>query len=316
MLLVATMMLAQLVCGSVGDAPNKIVSAEMKVTSLALKVTTANLRGAGTDNAVYFDVGPWSWRLNQRWRNDFERGHTDIFTLDVPKGFTLGDIVWLRLHKKGLFGITGTRDGFTGAWHPEQIVLLVNGKECAPEPVTQPLNSRFWFWRRVNGFNPYLDPTSFVRSLRLQPNDPLPWHAKVAGFFTTTLFKRRGISGWLDCPEQKQDVRNDKPCAAVPELVCASGDLVRSPAVSTDGLATIDIKLDKLEFCSENTGCYQDVDLRTAPGFAKPRYLRIEYHFKEKKFPKDKQSLRVCGNLRWDTDREGWWEIHTTKAEF
>ena len=316
MLLAAMIILAQLICGSITDAPNKIVTAGTKVSSLAAKVTTRNLRGAGTDNAVYFDVGPWSWRLNKPWRNDFERGHTHIFELDVPEGFALDDIVWLRLHKKGLFGVTGTRDGFTGAWHPERIALLVNGIECAPEEVTHPLNSRYWFWRKFKSFHPYRDPTSFVRSLRLKPNDALPWHAKVTGFFTTPLFKRRGISGWLNCPEQKQDVGTDKPCAAVPKRVCATGQVLRSPAVSTDGLATIDLKLDKLEFCSENAACDQYVDLRDVPNFARPRYLRVEYQFKERKFPKAGETSRVCGRLRWDTDREGWWEIHTTQLKF
>ena len=119
MFLAATIMLAQLVCRPIAGAPNEILTAGTKIKRLAVKVTTLDLRGAGTDNAVYFDVGPWSWRLKKRWRNDF-------------------------------------------------------------------------------------DPASFVRSLRLQTNDALPWHAKLTGFFTTPLFKRRGISGWLNCPEEKQ----------------------------------------------------------------------------------------------------------------
>ena len=313
-MLVATIILTQLVCGHNPDASKRMVMAETKVITLAVKVTTRDLRGAGTDNAVYFDVGPWSWRLNKPWRNDFERGDTNTFKLDVPSGFTLDDVLWLRLHKKGLFGVTGTRDGFTGAWHPERITLLVNGTECNEE-VPQSLNSRFWFWRNPNDFNPYLNPTNFVRSLRLKPNDAIRWPDKLIAFFTTPLFKRRGISGWLDCPEQKQAVGMDKPCEAAPKLVCATGKLSRSPAVSTDNLATIDLLLEKLEFCSANAACDQYVDLTTNPQFARPRYLRVEYHFKKKKFPTNGQTVRVCGSLQWDTDREGWWEIHTTKLE-
>jgi len=316
MLLAATIILAQLVCGPNGDPANSLVAAGMKVTSLAVKVTTRDLRGAGTDNAIYFDVGPWSWRLNKPWRNDFERGHTDIFKLEVPKDFALDDIVWLRLHKKGLFGVTGTRDGFTGAWHPERIALLVNGVECANEEVTSPLNSRYWFWRKANSFSPYRDPASFVRSLRLKPNDALRWPDKVTGFFTTSLFKRRGISGWLECPEEKQNGAPNKPCMAVPRRVCATGEVFRPTAVSTDGLATIDLKLHSLEFCSDDASGQQNVDLQATQNSARPSYLRIEYEFKKENFPKKGQRLRVCGRLRWDTDREGWWEIHTTQLEF
>ena len=225
-------------------------------------------------------------------------------------------IVWLRLHKKGLFGVTGTRDGFTGAWHPERIALLVNGVECANEEVTSPLNSRYWFWRKANSFSPYRDPASFVRSLRLKPNDALRWPDKVTGFFTTSLFKRRGISGWLECPEEKQNGAPNKPCMAVPRRVCATGEVFRPTAVSTDGLATIDLKLHSLEFCSDDASGQQNVDLQATQNSARPSYLRIEYEFKKENFPKKGQRLRVCGRLRWDTDREGWWEIHTTQLEF
>src|SRR5687768_13729220 len=127
MLLVVTIILTQIICRPSAEAPNNAVAVGTKISTLAVKVTTRDRRGAGTDNAVYFDVGPWSWRLNNRWRNDFERGRTDTFNLKVPEGFAADDILWLRLHKKGLFGVTGTRDGLTGAWHPGRIALLVNG---------------------------------------------------------------------------------------------------------------------------------------------------------------------------------------------
>ena len=309
MLLVATIFLAQLVCGSIGNAPNKTVTAETKVKTLAVKVTTRDLRGAGTDNAVYFDVGPWSWRLNQPWRNDFERGHTDTFELEVPSGFALDDVVWLRLHKKGLFGVTGTSDGFSGAWHPERIALVVNGIECTPEEVTKPLNSRYWFWRKVRDIDPYADPNSLLRTLRKKPNDSLPWLARVTGFFTTPLFKKRGISGWIKCPEQKEKDSVDKDCGRVPALVCATGKVFQSPALSNDGLATIDLALDSLEFCSDTHNCYQRGDLDQTQVAVRPRYLRIEYRHERNQVPLKNDRVRICGQLLWDTDREGWWEI-------
>ena len=308
-MLLAFVILLQLVCRPFADEQ----SGAPAVKNLAVRITTRDLRGAGTNNAVYFDVGPWSWRLNNRWRDDFERSRTDTFNLKVPEGFALSDIIWLRLHKKGLLGVTGTRDGLTGAWHPERITLLVNGVECASEEVSEALNSRRWFWRKPDGFDPYADPASFIRALRLKPNDALPWFAKKTGFFTTPLFKRRDISGWLDCPEQKQNLTIAIPCAAVSKLVCATGKVLRSPAVSNDGLATIDLELEDLEFCSDPTACYKHADLKSADPSARPRYLRVEYEYKNKGIPSAGDHVRICGKLRWDTDREGWWEIHTSE---
>jgi hypothetical protein len=282
------------------------------VNSLTLKITTRDIRGAGTDNAVYFDVGPWSWRLNNAYHNDFEASHTDTFHLDVPKGFAVEDIVWLRLHKKGLFGVTGTRDGLTGAWHPQRIALFVNGVECLSTEVTHPLNSRYWFWTSTD-FDPYSDATSFARTLRLKPNDKLGWLAKSTGFFTTPLFKKRGISGWLDCPEQKQPTSIQNPCAFLPEIACATGQLYRGPALSNDGLATIDLTLATLEFCSATSACQSRAERSEA---VHPRYLRVEYRHLKKPIPKKGDHVRICGKLRWDTDREGWWEIHPPAGSY
>jgi hypothetical protein len=281
----------------------------VKVETLAVQITTRNLRGAGTDNAVYFDVGPWAWRLNSFSRNDFERGHTDTFDLKVPEGFDVNDIVWLRLHKKGLFGVTGMRDGFAGAWHPERITLFVNGIEYASTEVKQRLNSRYWFWTALKKIDPYADPLSFARSLRLKANERLPWFATATGFFTTPLLKKRGISGWINCPEQKENEGIDT-CSHVPALVCASGSVFRAPAISTDGLATIDLTVKVLEFCATSHDCQQRADIFLDQTSTRHRYLRVEYRHRGKRIPKKDESVRACGNLLWDTDKEGWWEIH------
>lgn len=279
--------------------------------SLDLQITTEGTRGAGTDNAVYFDVGPWSWRLNKRFRNDFERGHTDTFHLKVPEGFRLTDVIWLRLHKKGLFSVTGTGDGISGAWHPQRVRLLVDGTEYASADFSaQPLNSRYWFWTKRFAIDPYADPLSFARSLRLKPNDKLPWTAKPTGFITTPLFKKKNISGWLECPEQKENPGLEKPCGRVPQRVCASGEVFGTPARSSDGLATIDLTLDALEFCLDTGVCLQRAKL-TELQDSRPRYLRVEYLHRGNRVPKKDEPVRICGELRWDTDREGWWEIHS-----
>src|SRR5215813_9343141 len=75
-----------------------------RVCKLAVQITTRKDRGAGTDNAVYFDIGPLSWRLNNPGHNDFEGGRTDEFDISPPHDvlLTTDDILWLRLQKKGL----------------------------------------------------------------------------------------------------------------------------------------------------------------------------------------------------------------------
>jgi hypothetical protein len=273
-------------------------------------VATSDIRGSGTDNAVYFDVGPWAWKLNKPFHNDFERGRTDRFSLKVPAGFALRDILWLRLHKKGLLGVTGTRDGFTGAWHPKSITLLVNGTVYASSEVSTPLNSHYWFWTNLSGLDRYAEPASFARSLRLKPNEKLSWIARATGFVTTPLFKKRGISGWLKCPEEQEDLSSVKSCSRVPPRVCATGKVFRSPAISNDGFATIDLSLTVLEFCSEPESCSKRVELNDPRDPIGRRYLRVEYRHRKNRVPKKDEQVRICGRLLWDTDREGWWEIH------
>jgi len=45
------------------------------------------------------------------------------------------------------------------------------------------------------------------------------------------------------------------------------------------------------------------------------RYLRVEYEHKGNLVPGNDTKVRICGDLRWDTDREGWWEIHPRTKE-
>src|ERR1043166_5663460 len=76
-----------------------------RICRLTIKITTRKERGAGTDNAVYLDIGPLSWRLNNPRHNDFEAGHTDQFDISPPDDLflTKDEILWLRLQKKALF---------------------------------------------------------------------------------------------------------------------------------------------------------------------------------------------------------------------
>src|SRR5438874_2590308 len=86
------------------------------IKSLAVRIETANIRGAGTDNAVYFDIGPLAWKLDLPHHNDFERGSNEIYELiragvdlqtNQPVNLKRSDILWRRLQKKGIAGVTG-----------------------------------------------------------------------------------------------------------------------------------------------------------------------------------------------------------------
>jgi hypothetical protein len=283
----------------------------VRIKSLKLQVTTRKDRGAGTDNAVYFDIGPLAWRLNKSWHNDFERGRTDTYNLPLPSGVVLSsdDILWLRLHKKGIIGATGTGDGFDGAWHPQSILLIVNGVPYPPVEITKPLNSRCWYWRSQDPDD--RDPELFARSLRMLPNKRLNTFDKMSGGVTTSLFKKHGISGWLlnsvqrECRGLSQQGESN---VKIPPM-CVTGEVI-AKRKSTDGIETIDLKVASLEaYLEGESKPAREISLDGAHGFVQVRYLRVENRYAHKPLPNGAVA-RICGNVRWDTDREGWWEIH------
>lgn len=284
----------------------------IKVTSLKVRIVTQRSRGAGTDNAVYFDVGPVAWKLGRSLRNDFEAGNDDTYDLKVPEGLTTDEILWVRLHKKGIFGVTGTKDGFAGAWHPESVTLLVNDVEFVKITPAHALNSRCWYWRAPSPVN--WDLRLFARSLRIRPNDKLSFTAKALAFLTTNVFKKNGISGWISDPQEREcgGVIQDREGSDSVRL-CADGEITRK-ASSTDGLRTIDMRVTQIDLCpDENKPCVKRIVLNHDNGFRLARYLRIESRFRA---PTTKgRRSRICGQLLWDTDREGWWEIHPRTAD-
>lgn len=290
-----------------------------RICRLAVEITTAKARGAGTDDAVYFDIGPLSWRLNNPKHNDFEGGHVDRFELPLSEKITLtkDDILWLRLQKKGLFGLNGTSDGVDGAWHPERLVLIVDGVPQPEVTMDASLNSSCWFWsaqRALNVRQSYANATNFARGLRMEQNCKLKSFDKFIGF-ATTPFKKMGISGWLDCPDSRECLQGKRcgTCGETPKKVCATGK-VDASATSTDGLATIDLKVGRIEFCRDGKICSDQVELKDVDP-VNQRFIRIEYKYKGRRVPQRDEEVRVCGRLRWDTDKEGWWEIHPRRCE-
>jgi hypothetical protein len=272
-----------------------------KITRLAVRVLTANQHLAGTDNKVYFDMGPLGWEL-PRGKKVRERGSDDTHQLAIPKGVSLSteDITRLRLHKKGIGGVDGTSDGIDGQWKVAQIHLIVNGKEWVHFKVNQWLRKGHASWV-VNLRPHYSREEFFARSLRLVPNEGLKGLDESVAAITTKFAKEQGISGWM--------------ATNVP-VSFATGRVIRNPGKSTDGLATIDLRVESIEVGNKT------FQFDGKHGINSTRYIRVEYKFrpsgslaKGNPVPGNGQRVRIGGVIKWDTDHEGWWEIHPRSAK-
>jgi hypothetical protein len=340
------------------------------IRTLAVRVVTG---AAGSCDQVWFSIGPLGWKLDNPHRNSgdshagcgqlsihcadearkhaeheaerqakglcmFAPGADDTYELPIPTGLqppylTTDDIVLVGLQKKGVGGLYGAPDTPPGDWGPHQVTLLVNG---APYPnrscciVGQRLHHGNATWVQV--LKPYFPEEVFVRSLRLIPNPPLDKMSEDVAFLTTKFGKDRGISGWLAQP--------------IPPT-CAVGTVIRSPGISNDGLATIDLSVDKIE--TTRTSLYipphaaqgvpdtspllrpgQQLEKALAGAVPKTeaveyildgqhgipgaRYLRVEYAFHGNPVPKNQDHVRICGEVYRDTDYESWFEIHPRDA--
>jgi hypothetical protein len=89
------------------------------VTALRVRVTTADVGSAGTDDTVTLTLAGYSWDLDNPDHDDFERGNTDSFTLDPQTGLYRSAIHSIRIHK--------SPDGWFGGWKLKGVELIVNG---------------------------------------------------------------------------------------------------------------------------------------------------------------------------------------------
>jgi hypothetical protein len=89
------------------------------VNRLEVKITTADVSWAGTDDDVTLTLAGRSWDLDNEGHDDFERGNTDTFKLDPGSGLHLSDLHTVKIHK--------SPDGFAGGWKLKGIEILANG---------------------------------------------------------------------------------------------------------------------------------------------------------------------------------------------
>jgi hypothetical protein len=339
------------------------------IRTLSVRVITG---AAGSCDQVWFSIGPLGWRLDNPHRNSgdshagcgqlsihcaeesakhaeheaerqvkglcmFEAGADDTYELPIPAGLleppylTTDDIVLLGLQKKGIGGLYNAPDSPPGDWGPNKVTLLVNG---VPYPnnscciVGQRLHHGNATWVQI--VKPYpvnpanRDEEVFVRSLRLIPHPALDKMSEDVAFLTTKFGKDRGISGWLAQPVGP---------------TCATGKVERTPGISNDGLATIDLSVDKIEITKtlpstpaaiSSRSVQQAARARAAAGSPKTetleyildnkhgipgaRYLRVEYAYHGNPVPKNQEHVRICGEVYRDTDHESWFEIHPRDA--
>ena len=89
------------------------------VSRLRVKITTADVTWAGTDDDVTLTLAGRSWDLDNPDRDDFERGRTDTFDLDPGIGLYRSAIASVRIHK--------SPDGIAGGWRLKGVEVIVNG---------------------------------------------------------------------------------------------------------------------------------------------------------------------------------------------
>jgi hypothetical protein len=88
------------------------------LNSLRVRVSTADVSWAGTDDDVTLTLAGRSWNLDNEDHNDFERGNTDTFELDPGTGLRVASIASVRIHK--------SPDGIAGGWKLKGIEIVAN----------------------------------------------------------------------------------------------------------------------------------------------------------------------------------------------
>jgi hypothetical protein len=228
-------------------------------------------------NGAYFDIGPLAMKLCARALTAAPCGMT------IPSGLRVRDILWFRLHKTGAFD----RDGAPGIdWYVGTMTVTVNGLTFPTISVHHVLAQHHpVFLARITQETDAAKLFTMALSLRCNAH-PVKAFAQAAGFLSTPLFKLRGISGWKN--------------TRVPTML-VHGVVYRAPVRSTDGLATIDVAV-------------------TPPGPVNPsnlaalRFMRVEYLWQARRLPELADIVDVSGPVVRDTDDEGWFEVHPTKA--
>ncbi len=305
--------------------------------------TIGSLQLVPGSNHVLLDLGFKAWDLSalpttSGTRPFHKKGAVDRWEqLPLPEGETIttDDLFEFRLEKKGLGGFTHTEDGFNGGWKPESVTLFVNGQPFGETllvlPSGQKLDKNRPAWRHL--FRTISAEERFLLGLRVEPaQDGSNWFVQlIAGL--TTEFKKLHLSGWQNGPLEQYraddqftsdgDVKDDPPI----EHVSVKGVLYNPPRSGTDGYVTLDLRLQTITILhADGTKMAYSVDTEGGiPHRAHRRYIRVEYKWRKKGQPNDRRyrterwsvgdRFYAEGKIRWDTDRNGFYEVHPDFGE-
>lgn len=89
------------------------------VNTLRVKISTADVSWAGSDDDVSITLAGRTWNLDNAWHDDFERGNTDTFDLDPGSDLRRSSIGSVRIHK--------SPDGIAGGWKLKGVKVITNG---------------------------------------------------------------------------------------------------------------------------------------------------------------------------------------------
>ncbi|MFW9922264.1 MAG: PLAT/LH2 domain-containing protein [Candidatus Thorarchaeota archaeon] len=91
------------------------------INSMKLIITTGKKWGSATDDPVKLYIGEHNWKLENPFCDLFEKGKTDTFELDIPKGLTSDWFQYFCLKKDG--HIHGDK------WLLNRVVLEINDRQ-------------------------------------------------------------------------------------------------------------------------------------------------------------------------------------------
>ncbi|MEA2071185.1 MAG: PLAT/LH2 domain-containing protein [Asgard group archaeon] len=91
------------------------------IESIQIEITTCSKWFASTDNPVELYIGEHEWILDVENIDDFERGNTDTFDLEVPEDMDSSWFHYLCFRKRKYLGKDDN-------WCIKKIKLTVNGK--------------------------------------------------------------------------------------------------------------------------------------------------------------------------------------------
>lgn len=91
------------------------------IKKIVVEITTCSDRRSDTNNTVELYIGGHEWELDLPYVDDFERGKTDVFDLDIPDGLNSSGFRFFCLKKS-------SHSGRDDDWCIQKVKLTINDK--------------------------------------------------------------------------------------------------------------------------------------------------------------------------------------------